>query len=816
MLQRPFIACLILFLLFGLKSKEQVSLDGKTFFIINAANNRCLDVFQYGKENGSIIKLWTRTSAPNQQWKFIDAGNGNYVIHGIESNKCLDADGGTLQTNGTKIQIWDCHNGTNQQWRFVPLSNGKYIIHCVANNKCLDAETRTLYADGTKMQLSDCYNSLNQQWTLEEYKTVSAPSQQAPVLSGKTFTIKNVANNKCLDVFQYGKQNGSDVKLWTRTNAPNQQWKFIDAGNGNYVIHGIESDKCLDADGGTLQANGTKIQIWDCHNGANQQWKLIPAGNGNYIIHSAANDKCLDADAGTLNIDGTKMQLWDCHNGPNQQWIIEEYNNASSVSAPPSPTVTVSPTGTGQTPNPINGQTIPAAPDDGITYEDVPDMPQSDIDAVMKWIKNKTTGEKLPFCWRQSYIENPNPLTDCPPGKQKHLALCYPRCRDGYEIRLDRCWQTGCPSGFKDDGLTTCWKPLDYGRGAGRIPDVSCPPGTPHQRGIGAAAWCDNFGSIPLKTSKATIGCRGDEEYTGGLCYPKCRPGYTKTTNNFCTAICPPNMSNSGAGCLKDNYYNTAGTPLVCGPGLIQDGALCYKACKQGYHMVAGVCWQNCDPGWTECAAGCSKTSLDCGMAITDQVISVLTLAVNIATLGMAEPATAGVKAASETVKIGTKVVTGTSKVGKSLVKFVSKIKNSAVVKKTIAIKKRVYNEKTKQVVETVSTTKDVYDMASGIQTLADDFFNDFAEDFAEQTSPEINSEIDRQFGPKTANYLKKYWGNIQLVQMAGADGFQIAQDVLSLVSIVDPTGVVGVVSAFTKPICQDVIQFPTLSKTYK
>lgn len=50
---------------------------------------------------------------------------------------------------------------------------------------------------------------------------------------------------------------------------------------------------------------------------------------------------------------------------------------------------------------------------------------------------------------------------------------------------------------------------------------------------------------------------------------------------------------------------------------------------------------------------------------------------------------------------------------------------------------------------------------------------------------------------------------------MAEADGMGIAQDVLSMASLADPTGVVGVVSSFTKPICQTVIPSPNLSGGY-
>ena len=82
-------------------------------------------------------------------------------------------------------------------------------------------------------------------------------------------------------------------------------------------------------------------------------------------------------------------------------------------------------------------------------------------------------------------------------------------------------------------------------------------------------------------------------------------------------------------------------------------------------------------------------------------------------------------------------------------------------------------------------------------------------------TSKEINDEINRRFRPKTASYLKKRWGDIQLKEMAEADGMGIAQDVLSMASLADPTGVVGAVASFTKPICQTVIPFPSLSGGY-
>jgi hypothetical protein len=76
--------------------------------------------------------------------------------------------------------------------------------------------------------------------------------------------------------------------------------------------------------------------------------------------------------------------------------------------------------------------------------------------------------------------------------------------------------------------------------------------------------------------------------------------------------------------------------------------------------------------------------------------------------------------------------------------------------------------------------------------------------------------KFNSRFRPEVARYLKEYWGGIQLRRMAGANDFQIAQNALSLLSIVDITGATGVVAAYTKPICQSDIPFPNLSQPYK
>jgi hypothetical protein len=137
--------------------------------------------------------------------------------------------------------------------------------------------------------------------------------------------------------------------------------------------------------------------------------------------------------------------------------------------------------------------------------------------------------------------------------------------------------------------------------------------------------------------------------------------------------------------------------------------------------------------------------------------------------------------------------------------------------KKGVTVVKKAYNSKNGKLArETYSTVKDAHEVTQAVYTSAMDFYTAYAEDFSEVTSTAINKKIDDNFHPATARYLKAYWANIQLAEMASTNQLTIAQDVLSIVSIVDVTGLTGVVSAFTKPVCGEFVSWPDFGDKYK
>jgi hypothetical protein len=83
------------------------------------------------------------------------------------------------------------------------------------------------------------------------------------------------------------------------------------------------------------------------------------------------------------------------------------------------------------------------------------------------------------------------------------------------------------------------------------------------------------------------------------------------------------------------------------------------------------------------------------------------------------------------------------------------------------------------------------------------------AEDFVTLTSAAINAEIDQHYHPFTANYIKQAWAEVHFRQLAEAYGWVAANNALTETSIVDFSGIAGVLAAYVKPVCRATIDYP-------
>ncbi len=167
--------------------------------------------------------------------------------------------------------------------------------------------------------------------------------------------------------------------------------------------------------------------------------------------------------------------------------------------------------------------------------------------------------------------------------KYSCASTCIPDPTNTYfRKKVDLSKVSPCPSGegWKDDG-DNCVK-NSYGRGVGSIPKITCPAGY-DAIGIGAASTCKKKGwSLSTKSSK--MECKDGDEYSNGLCYPKCRDGY----HPFGCCICQPD---------KDEKIDVKDR---CPKDMDLSGGTCYEPCRSGYKS-------------TVLSSTCSKSFRTCG-----------------------------------------------------------------------------------------------------------------------------------------------------------------------------------------------------------
>ncbi len=124
---------------------------------------------------------------------------------------------------------------------------------------------------------------------------------------GSATQIVGVQSNRCIDVPNSSRNNGTRVQLYDCHGQTNQAWTYT--ANKQLQVYG---NMCLDAAG---TGNGAAVQIYSCHTGTNQQWNV----NSNGTISGVQSGRCLDV---WSTSNGAQVQLYDCHGGTNQRFNL--------------------------------------------------------------------------------------------------------------------------------------------------------------------------------------------------------------------------------------------------------------------------------------------------------------------------------------------------------------------------------------------------------------------------------------------------------------------------------------------------------------
>ncbi|MDX2965326.1 RICIN domain-containing protein [Streptomyces acidiscabies] len=163
----------------------------------------------------------------------------------------------------------------------------------------------------------------------------SADQKQDTLDLKKWYVLVNRNSGKVLDDRGAAKNDGAAVVQWARHGGANQQWQFIDAGDGYYRLKNRTSGKVLD-DLGWSKTAGSALVQWKDQNASNQQFKLAKSSDGylrlvnRFSGMAVGVDKAVKADGGNVvqNRDGS---------GADQQWKLVAVGNVSGGGTPTTP-----------------------------------------------------------------------------------------------------------------------------------------------------------------------------------------------------------------------------------------------------------------------------------------------------------------------------------------------------------------------------------------------------------------------------------------------------------------------------------------------
>ena len=146
---------------------------------------------------------------------------------------------------------------------------------------------------------------------------------------------------------------------------------------------------------------------------------------------------------------------------------------------------------------------------------------------------------------------------------------------------------TSCGPG-EDKVLGLCYPKCKKGyTGVGPLCYQDCPKGYPNY-----LAFCNKPNSYGRGRGQLTK-CDDCEKW-GFLWFPKCKENYYAFGCCLCNAKCPDGMWDLGLTCNKKTEGRGMGHPLTCRDDQDQELLLCYPKCEEGRYGLGPICWGDC------------------------------------------------------------------------------------------------------------------------------------------------------------------------------------------------------------------------------
>ncbi|MEU0724803.1 RICIN domain-containing protein [Streptomyces sp. NPDC006140] len=148
-----------------------------------------------------------------------------------------------------------------------------------------------------------------------------APSANAAVIDTSAYyQLVSRHSGKAVEISEGSTADGATVVQRTPGTGANQQFQFVDSGNGYYRIKARHSGKVLDVEGRST-ANGANVLQWTDDNAAHQQFSVVDIDSQYVQLINRNSGKALDVWERSMD-DGARISQYDDVDGTNQQWRL--------------------------------------------------------------------------------------------------------------------------------------------------------------------------------------------------------------------------------------------------------------------------------------------------------------------------------------------------------------------------------------------------------------------------------------------------------------------------------------------------------------
>jgi len=164
-----------------------------------------------------LLLLWVEPRAHSNSVIKAAPGNvadGMYTIVGEASRRCLEIPNSSCAT-GIGIQTFDCdasEASNNQKFNVTSDGSGNYTISPAHSDLCLEVSHEKIAGRIPILQTECSPGKVSQKWALSQF--------------GVNLEIRDVQNNRCLDILRKATGNYAPVYLQPCNDGPNQRWRL--------------------------------------------------------------------------------------------------------------------------------------------------------------------------------------------------------------------------------------------------------------------------------------------------------------------------------------------------------------------------------------------------------------------------------------------------------------------------------------------------------------------------------------------------------------------------------------------------------------